>query len=157
MEFFDKLGGTISSKSKQVAQKAKDMAEISKLNGQIVTEEDKIKNAYLAIGKLYYDECYTDPQGAYVNEVEIIKNSNKTIEGLKDKVNQLKGIQSCPNCGAEVDINASFCTSCGNKLEIVELTPIDTTKKQCPNCHQNVEDNDVFCIHCGTRVKEENV
>ena len=35
MDFFDKIGETISTKSKEVSDKAKDMAEIANLKGQI--------------------------------------------------------------------------------------------------------------------------
>ncbi len=41
MDFFDKLGATITTKSKDVVQKTKDIAEIVKLNGQIANEEGR--------------------------------------------------------------------------------------------------------------------
>ena len=43
MDFFDKLGATITTKSKDVVQKTKDIAEIVKLNGQIANEEDAVR------------------------------------------------------------------------------------------------------------------
>ena len=39
MDFFEKLGDTISAKGKEVADKAKDQAEILSLKGQISTCE----------------------------------------------------------------------------------------------------------------------
>lgn len=38
MDFFSKVSGTISNKSKDVAHKAKELAEIANLNGQVSTQ-----------------------------------------------------------------------------------------------------------------------
>jgi hypothetical protein len=40
MDFFNKVGSTISSKSKDVTKKAKELAEIAKLTGQIAEKEE---------------------------------------------------------------------------------------------------------------------
>ena len=43
MDFFNKVGSSISNKSKNVAKKAKELAEISSLNSQINTQEEIIR------------------------------------------------------------------------------------------------------------------
>ena len=55
MDFFDKLGTTISTKGKEVTGKAKDLAEVANLKSQISTCESVIKKNYIEIGKKYYD------------------------------------------------------------------------------------------------------
>lgn len=52
MDFFEKLGDTITTKGKEVTGKAKDLAEIANLKGQIGTCEDVIKKNYIEIGRL---------------------------------------------------------------------------------------------------------
>ena len=47
MDFFEKLGDTITTKGKEVTGKAKDLAEIANLKGQIGTCEDVIKKNYI--------------------------------------------------------------------------------------------------------------
>lgn len=47
MDFFNKVGSTISSKSKDVTKKAKELAEIAKLTGQIAEKEESVKGAYI--------------------------------------------------------------------------------------------------------------
>ena len=44
--FFDKLGETISSKSKEVAQKAQDLTDVTKLNAQAVSYTHLIEETY---------------------------------------------------------------------------------------------------------------
>ena len=55
MDFFNKVGSTISSKSKDVTKKAKELAEISKLTGQIAMKEESIKGTYIELGKYVYE------------------------------------------------------------------------------------------------------
>lgn len=165
MDFFDKLGDTISSKSKQVAQKAKDLAELSKLNGQVNTEEEVIQNAYIAIGKRFFEECKENLEGEYVADVEKIKEANRKIDSLKVQINQLKGIIHCPNCGAEIPFNSSFCSSCGQKIETLVETyegtveeseegTVEVIEDVCPNCGTQVTQED-YCTSCGTKLKDE--
>ena len=53
MDFFEKVGETITGKSKDIVDKAKDLAEIASLRSQIGTCEEVIKKNYLEIGRLY--------------------------------------------------------------------------------------------------------
>lgn len=54
---------------------------------------------------------------------------------------------NCPNCGAQLPDDSSFCTNCGVPLEI---------SFQCSNCGGEVQENDVFCVHCGASFTPEN-
>jgi len=117
MAFFGKIKETVSDTSKMVAQKAKDVAEITKLNNQISSEEVKIKDAYFAIGKRYFEETIGEVSDAYINDFTIINEAKAHISELKEQIKTIKGIYACPNCGAEVAIDAAFCSSCGAKME----------------------------------------
>lgn len=167
MDFFEKLGGTITSKGKQVAQKAKDLAELSKLHGQVSTEEEVIRSAYITIGKLYFDECKDQPEGEYATEVEKINNATERIKKLEQQIHQLRGIINCPSCGEEISVDASFCSSCGVKLEKeevvtgeVESEEVDVTDNvvvlnTCPSCGNVISKEDEVCPSCGKDLKEE--
>lgn len=117
MAFLGKIRETVTDTSKMVAQKAKDMAEVTKLNGQISTEESKIKEAYLAIGKRYFEENMGEVSDAYINDFTIINEAKARISELQEQIKTIKGVFSCPNCGAEVTTESSFCSSCGAKIE----------------------------------------
>ena len=46
MAFLDKVGETLAAKSRDVADKAKEMAEVNRLNGQIHTQKNKAEKIY---------------------------------------------------------------------------------------------------------------
>ncbi len=117
MAFLGKIRETVTDTSKMVAQKAKDMAEVTKLSGQISSEESKIKEAYLAIGKRYFEENMGEVSDAYINDFTIINEAKARISELQEQIKTIKGVFSCPNCGAEVTTESVFCSSCGAKIE----------------------------------------
>lgn len=120
MDFFNKLAETITDTSKVVAQKAKDVAEISKITGQISAEESRINAAYLSIGKRFYEENAGEVMEAYIQDFSVINESKAKIRSLKEQLKQLKGVSKCPQCGAEVSANSAFCNFCGAKLIVEE-------------------------------------
>lgn len=120
MDFFNKLAETITDTSKVVAQKAKDVAEISRITGQISAEESRINAAYLSIGKRFYEENAGEVMEAYIQDFSVINESKAKIQSLKEQLKQLKGVSKCPQCGAEVPANSAFCSFCGAKLMVEE-------------------------------------
>lgn len=120
MDLFNKLAETITDTSKVVAQKAKDVAEISKIHSQISVEENRINAAYLSIGKRFYEENAGEVMEAYINDFSVINESKAKIQQLKDQLTQIKGVLNCPSCGAEVPCTAAFCSACGAKIVVPE-------------------------------------
>ena len=92
MEFFDKLGDTLSTKGKEVSGKAKDLAEIASLKRQISTCEDVIRKNYIEIGKRYYESFGQEPGAEYEEFCRAIANANSGIEELEQKIKEVKGI-----------------------------------------------------------------
>ncbi|MFQ9871661.1 MAG: hypothetical protein ACLRVT_01070 [Oscillospiraceae bacterium] len=116
MDFFDKLGATITTKSKDVVQKTKDIAEIVKLNGQIANEEDAVRNAYLQIGKWYLLSHEGELPCEAAQWAQAIRQAQEKIERCQEQIFKLKGLQACPGCCAQVDADALYCPRCGTKL-----------------------------------------
>ncbi len=52
----------------------------------------------------------------------------------------------CPKCGADNDMDATRCVTCGS--------PLSATDNTCPNCHATVPFGAAFCTHCGRPVSE---
>lgn len=92
MDFFEKLGDIISAKGKQVADKAKDTAEIMNLKSQISTCEEVIKMNYVEIGKLFYEQYGEDGDAPFEKQRNAIKNARNGINELQAKIDQLKGL-----------------------------------------------------------------
>lgn len=92
MDFFEKLGDTISTKGKEAADKAKDLAEIANLKSQISTCEDVAKKNYMEIGRKYV-ELYGDaPEEAFEKECRAVFNAKKGVEELQAKIKEIKGL-----------------------------------------------------------------
>lgn len=116
MDFLNKVSSTISSKSKDVTKKAKEIAEISKLSGQIAVKEESIKGTYIELGKYVYETHKEDAPEEVAEKFAVIDAAVEEIEQLKKEIRKLKGIQKCPECGKEVSDTAAFCSYCGAKM-----------------------------------------
>jgi len=117
MDFFTKLGSKISDTTKDVTQKTKDVMEMSKLKGQISTEEKRIEETYTAIGKLFFEQNAGEVNEQYVEFFNAINDAKAKIAEYNTELCILKGTYNCPSCGAEVQVTAAFCAGCGTKLE----------------------------------------
>lgn len=92
MDFLEKVGETITAKGKEVADKAKDIAEIASLKNQISVCDDVIKKNYMEIGKQYYEEHIQCSNSAYEKQCEAIRNAEKGRKELERKIREIKGI-----------------------------------------------------------------
>ena len=85
---------TVAEKTKvvasTVADKAKDTAQIAKLNMEIASERDRIKKAYLELGKLYYDTHKDDPDGFFTQLCQEVTLSLSRVTALEDEIARLK-------------------------------------------------------------------
>jgi predicted RNA-binding Zn-ribbon protein involved in translation (DUF1610 family) len=55
---------------------------------------------------------------------------------------------SCPNCGTENPVEATYCLSCGDRLSAAGET------KACPDCGTTVAAADSYCPSCGHTFEE---
>ena len=92
MDFFEKVGETITTKGKEAADKAKDVAEIVNLKNQIKVCEDVIRKNYMEIGKQYYESNADDENAEYARQCTAIRNAEKGVKELEEKIREIKGI-----------------------------------------------------------------
>ena len=118
MAFWENLGGTITAKSKEMADKAKNFTDIASLKGQIVAQENVILRQYKEIGREYYAKHKDDAEFEFPEFMEAIKKAEDTIDGLKKKIADLSGTVRCEACDSEVPVDSAFCPKCGNKMEV---------------------------------------
>jgi len=90
MGFFDSFKEKATDLAQAGVAQSKRLAEIAKLKTANMGEEDTIKKAYLEIGKLYYAEKGTAPDGAYVAACEKITAAKAAIEANNDRIAELK-------------------------------------------------------------------
>lgn len=117
MDFFNKLGETLTNKSKEVAQTARDVKDLASLNAKIGQQENKIKTWYQVIGEKVYRAEKDQEHSALETEFSMITEAFAEIGRLKKEIEKIKGVKTCPSCHAEVDDGVKFCPECGIRLE----------------------------------------
>lgn len=90
MAFFNDLGKKIGSAAQGAAEKAKDLAEIAKLSSEIGTQEKNITQAYIEIGKKYFEVEKDNPDSLIAEECNKIVSATAAIEELRDKIAAIK-------------------------------------------------------------------
>ena len=90
MAFFDNLKEKVSDLAQTGVAKSKQLAEIAKLKAANMAEQDAIKKAYLEIGKLYYAEKGSTPEGGYAAACDKINAAKAKIAANNAKIEELK-------------------------------------------------------------------
>lgn len=122
MEFFSKLGETLSEAGRDVSQKAKDLTESTKMNIDIHSKEEYINRQYTSMGKKYF-ELHENDEEALFEEIALIREAKAEIERMRQQLAEKKGMKKCPSCQVLMPQDAQFCPSCGAKYE----TPFEET------------------------------
>lgn len=116
MSFLNKVGTSISDKSKSAVKKAREMTEISSLHSQISAQEDIIDRLCLEIGKKVYEKRESFPDSELEEKYTAVSNAYGEIERLKTDIILVKGAKRCPHCGIEVSLDFAFCPECGTAV-----------------------------------------
>lgn len=122
MGFFDDLGKKVTDASQKAMQKTQEMSEMARLNSLISQNENKIKNAYGQIGQLFVELCRDDYKPEFEELMATVTGLEQENAAYRKQLQDMKGVQRCEQCGAEVPRGAAFCNSCG--------APIAQTDKQ---------------------------
>ncbi len=181
MDFFNKTKESLKSMGDTITQKASDVSGGMQLSAQIRDEEKKLSAALQEMGRELMDK---DPETARRMDAALTEQiMNLSAQLGKDRRDLAisKGKKICPNCGAELDKDALFCTSCGIQLPVApqpqptqsepqpqqpqqqqpepmpQAQPMQPQQQQpaqkiCPNCGAAVKADAHFCTECGTKL-----
>lgn len=161
MGFFDgltKKGAEISNSLQESINKSQ---RISALKKSISENNSKVARTFSEIGRKVYEKRTMDEEiMTFISEkIEEIDSAKKKNEELEKELLGLNNKKKCPECGNEVDLDATFCPVCGKEQEKVEIEPfIPNGKRKCSGCGEVIDDSNVFCPKCGAKKEEvENV
>ena len=153
----DQLSQKLGNMGQNVSQQAKNFAEVTRINAQIVEKKQQISKLYIKIGQSYYEMHRDDPYTEEAESIAQISRLYSEIESLDAKITQIKGTVRCSNCGADVPAGSVFCSVCGSKvLKPKQEDDIDTFTGICPVCRHPHREGDFFCNNCGTKLDESN-
>lgn len=127
MAFFEKVGETLSTKGKEAAHRAKDVADLAKLNTQLGQLEGKIRTYYQIIGEKVYQNEKDQEHAGLEAEFDLINDAAAEIARIKKQISDIKGTKECGACSAEVDNSFAYCPHCGAKFE----EPVEEPAEEC--------------------------
>ncbi|MCX7833174.1 MAG: zinc ribbon domain-containing protein [Ignavibacteria bacterium] len=129
-DFFDKLKKGLDEGLTKVKVKSKHLVDSTKIKGEISNLNQRKSALLLTLGTEFYDmyksgtfviDKFKDKFNELENIEKQIELKEKELEELDKAAEEIIGKQSpklkkC-SCGAELPIDAKFCTSCGSKLD----------------------------------------
>ncbi|MGN1330190.1 MAG: zinc ribbon domain-containing protein [Clostridia bacterium] len=154
MGFLDGLSKKSAEISSSLQESMNKSQRESRCKKTINENKSKIEKIYFEIGKKVYETREVNEElMTYINtKIEEIDTMSKENEELRKEVLLLNNKKLCPNCGAEVDINTTFCPQCGKEQEKIEVEPfIPNGKRKCSGCGEIIDDKNVFCPKCGAK------
>ncbi len=115
MGFWNELGDKVTKTVNKAAKKTEDIADLTKKKLSLKAEEDKLDSIYAQIGKIRFAELRmgedkTDAIETLLFEVE---DSIDKIKALRASIAKAKKLKVCISCGAELDEDDIFCSTCG--------------------------------------------
>lgn len=154
MAFLSGLGEKVGKAAQAAAKKSNEIVEITKINMNISSEEEKIQKIFKQIGELVFDDFKnnTDTGESVVALCQQVVTHQQTIKELKEKLMIVKNIKACSNCGAELELSVTFCPKCGTKQEEPEKPVEETAGPACPSCNTKYDEGTIFCSNCGQKL-----
>ena len=152
MSFFDNIGSKASAAGQAAAEKARNFAEVNRLSGVISDHEKRISRLYFEIGQSYYERHKDDPEAEELERIAAITDTNEKIAVCRNQIKTLKGVEKCPNCGADVQNGSQFCNNCGTRMPPASMKTAPKTGLTCPTCGTELESDAAFCFNCGTKL-----
>lgn len=168
MAFFDKIGETLAAKGKDVADKAREMAEVNRLNGQINSQKSMAEKIYTEIGRMVCENRENWRNMDVSEPLERLDSIQTEIVRLQEEILRVKGVCRCGSCGAEIDGNVTFCPKCGFAMDVSGEEPEAGQSQEsqqgqenrsegpeaviCSGCHKEIEPGMMFCPFCGMKL-----
>lgn len=153
MGIFDNIGSKVSATGQAAAEKARNLAEISRLNGVVSEHEKRISRLYFEIGQSYYERHKGDPNAEELERIAAINDANEKLFVCREQIKALKGVEKCPSCGADVAQGVLFCNNCGAKMPPASVrSTVKVQSGRCPTCGAAVAPGNMFCNSCGTKL-----
>lgn len=137
MAFFEQLGKTINDASDSLKRKTQNFTEVNSLEKQVHSNQSVIQNMYAEIGRAYYEAHKEDAQNDYAEQCRMITDAFNQIAQLQDQIRIKKGIQLCPNCGAQLAPGSVFCAGCGAQVTQPAAQQADAMQPQAGGAAQS--------------------
>lgn len=143
MSILDKIGTELSGAT--FAQKSRELSGQSRLNGEQIQLEAKLRECFVKMGEVYYRALQ---KGIEPDCAKLMAEAGATEAELKKvqaELRRLRGVALCAGCGKEVPSSSRFCPNCGKELPRGHI---------CSQCGAELETDAKFCVKCGNKVAQ---
>jgi actin-related protein len=103
------------------------------------------------------------PQLGKIPKPKITQPSREGRQKLKPKEKSQKKEDTCPHCGALVDLTdgKEFCPSCNGRIGVEKMaksSKLEDNKILCSNCNKEIKDvKSFFCPYCGASIQTSRI
>lgn len=113
-----KWSDKLNQMTQSAISKSKEVAGIAKLNMDNASLNLDIKNIQNEIGAYVLENKLLTEDAAVREWMAKVDAIQTNIENNNEKIRELKNVNVCPECGAEVARTSRFCNKCGAELTI---------------------------------------
>lgn len=113
----------LNQMTQNAISKSKEVAGVTKLNLEISTLNQNIKNIQTEVGAYVLENGLLKEDASVVEWASKVASLKAEIEANSEKIHDLKNISICPGCGAEVSRTSKFCDKCGTAI-VVKVSEI---------------------------------
>lgn len=152
MGLLDGIGKKVSDAGQKTLLKTKEISGTARINGLIAEEERKLDHTYYQIGKLYVSLYGKNCIEEFSGMVSAVEESEQKIREYQKQIQNIKGIQRCEKCGAEITKGVLFCSACGTPVPRVPEADNTDDYIKCGQCGALINKEMRFCTACGTPV-----
>lgn len=148
-------GDKLNQMTKSAVSKSREMAEITRLNMEISNQEQKIKELAAQLGMIVVEEHLLPEHEQVAGLVAQIVKLQGTIAQNRATIQDIRNINICANCGAEVSRASKFCDKCGSPMDRTVLdASVASASPTCPACGAQLEAGAKFCTNCGAKLPD---
>jgi rRNA maturation endonuclease Nob1 len=114
----------LNQAAQNTISKSKEVAEIAKLNVEIGSSNQSMKNIYTEVGKYVLENGLLSEDESVAEWAAKAADIKAEIEASTERIKALKNVNTCPGCGAEVPKTSKFCDKCGTPIVVTSTEPV---------------------------------
>ena len=114
----------LNQAAQNTISKSKEVAGVAKLNVEIGTLNQSLKNIYTEVGKYVLEKGVLPEDETVAEWASKAADIKAEIEANTEKIKLLKNVNTCPGCGAEVPKTSKFCDKCGTPIVVASTDSV---------------------------------
>ena len=115
----------INQMAQRTISKSKEVAGVAKLNLEISTLNQNIKNIQNEVGAYVLENGLLLDDSSVAEWAAKVASLKAEIEANTEKIHDLKNVSVCPGCGAEVSRTSKLCDKCVTAIVIKVSDPVE--------------------------------